>query len=161
MKASPPPLALVGKRDAVLAHPRRPPGHGCFRIRSTSTRSIEDCRLSLDRANKNALASASFLASGWFKMPEQPNRYVPAHVNPFQYSLPKFADRLKGSGSIKIVAIGSSSTAGEGDIVPYTYRLQTELRAKYPNRMIDVLNPGIGGQQAPAYFAASPADLTP
>jgi lysophospholipase L1-like esterase len=93
-------------------------------------------------------------------MPEQPNRYVPAHVNPFQYSLPKFADRLKGSGSIKIVAIGSSSTAGEGDIVPYTYRLQTELRAKYPNRMIDVLNRGIGGQEAPEELARMRDDVT-
>ncbi len=92
-------------------------------------------------------------------MPEQPNRYVPAHVNPFQYSLPKFADRLKGSGSIKIVAIGSSSTAGEGDIVPYTYRLQTELRAKYPNRMIDVLNRGIGGQEAPEELARMRDDV--
>jgi len=92
-------------------------------------------------------------------MPEQPNRYVPAHVSPFQYSLPKFADRLKGSGSIKIVAIGSSSTAGEGDIVPYTYRLQTELRAKYPNRMIDVLNRGIGGQEAPEELARMRDDV--
>ena len=82
-------------------------------------------------------------------MAAQPNRYVPAHVDGLRYSLPKFADRLDGSGSIKIVAIGSSSTAGEGDIVPYTYRLETSLRAKYPNRMIDVLNRGIGGQEAP------------
>ena len=82
-------------------------------------------------------------------MAAQPNRYVPAHVDAFRYSLPKFADRLSGSGSIKVVAIGSSSTAGEGDIVPYPYRLQTSLRAKYPGRMIDVLNRGISGQEAP------------
>jgi lysophospholipase L1-like esterase len=80
---------------------------------------------------------------------QQPNRYIPAHVEGFPYRLPNFADRLNGPGAIKIVAIGSSSTAGEGDIVPYTYRLETALKAKYPNRMIDVLNRGVSGQEAP------------
>jgi lysophospholipase L1-like esterase len=93
------------------------------------------------------------------QMPAQPNRYVPAHVDDFRYLLPKFADRLSDSGSIKIVAIGSSSTAGEGDIVPYPYRLQTSLRAKYPNRMIDVLNRGIGGQEAPEELARMHDDV--
>jgi hypothetical protein len=58
------------------------------------------------------------------QMREQPNRFIPTHVDAFQHRLPNFANRLSGHGSIKIVAIGSSSTAGEGDIVPYTYRLQ-------------------------------------
>jgi lysophospholipase L1-like esterase len=80
---------------------------------------------------------------------QQENRYIPAHADAFQYRLPNFANRLNGHGSIKIVAIGSSSTAGEGDIVPYTYRLESALRAKYPNHMIDVLNRGISGQEAP------------
>ena len=38
-------------------------------------------------------------------MAAQPNRYIPAHVEGFQYPLPKFAARLNGSGAIKIVAI--------------------------------------------------------
>jgi len=88
------------------------------------------------------------------QMPDQqPNRYVPAHVEAFPYRLPNFANRLNGPGSIKIVAIGSSSTIGEGDIVPYTYRLETALRAKFPNRMIDVLNRGVKGQEAPEELA--------
>ena len=86
-------------------------------------------------------------------MADQQNRYIPAHADAFSHRLPYFANRLRGEGSIKIVAIGSSSTAGEGDIVPYAYRLETALRAKYPGRMIDVLNRGIGGQEAPDELA--------
>jgi len=86
-------------------------------------------------------------------MADQQNRYIPAHADAFPHRLPYFANRLRGEGAIKIVAIGSSSTAGEGDIVPYTYRLETALRAKYPGRMIDVLNRGIGGQEAPDELA--------
>jgi lysophospholipase L1-like esterase len=83
------------------------------------------------------------------QMSDQQNDYIPAHADAFQYYLPNFTSRLWGSGSIKIVAIGSSSTAGEGDIVPYTYRLEAALRARYSSRMIDVLNRGIGSQEAP------------
>jgi lysophospholipase L1-like esterase len=90
---------------------------------------------------------------------QQPNRFIPAHADVFQYRLRNFANRLKGPGPIKIVAIGSSSTAGEGDIVPYTYRLETALRAKYPHRMIDVLNRGVSGQEAPDELARMRPDV--
>ena len=92
-------------------------------------------------------------------MADQENRYIPAHADAFQHPLPNFANRLKGQGSIKILALGSSSTAGEGDIVPYTYRLQTALRDKFQNRMIDVINRGIGGQEAPDELARMQADV--
>ena len=92
-------------------------------------------------------------------MADQENRYIPAHADAFQHPLPNFANRLKDQGSIKIVALGSSSTAGEGDIVPYTYRLQTALRDKFQNRMIDVINRGISGQEAPDELARMQADV--
>lgn len=86
-------------------------------------------------------------------MPDsQPNRYIPCHAATFQYELAHFSRRFTDLGAIKIVALGSSSTAGEGDIVPYPYPLQTALRARYPNRMIDVLNRGIIGQEARQEF---------
>jgi hypothetical protein len=56
---------------------------------------------------------------------------------------------------IRIVALGSSSTAGEGTVVPYPHRLEMKLRDTYskrdghPYRMIDVINRGIGGEEAP------------
>jgi hypothetical protein len=82
---------------------------------------------------------------------DQPNRYIPAHADSFARGLPNLAKRLADGGPVKIVAIGSSSTAGERDIVPYPYWLQSFLRKnKYKDRMVDVLNRGIGGQEAPA-----------
>ena len=92
-------------------------------------------------------------------MADQENRYIPAHADAFEHPLPNFANRLKGQGPIKLVALGSSSTAGEGDVVPYTYRLQTSLRDKFKNRMIDVLNRGIIGEEAPQELARMRADV--
>jgi hypothetical protein len=86
-------------------------------------------------------------------MVDQENRYIPAHADPFRHQLVRFAEHLNQEGAIKIVALGSSSTAGEGDIVPYTYRLEVALRNKYPGRMVDVLNRGISGQEAPEELA--------
>jgi acyl-CoA thioesterase-1 len=57
------------------------------------------------------------------------------------------------------VAIGSSSTAGEGNIVPYPDRLQLALRRNNYGRMIDVLNRGIGGQEAPEELARFEPDV--
>jgi hypothetical protein len=53
---------------------------------------------------------------------------IPVQPLPLDYGLPNFAVRLKGTGSIKMVALGSSTTAGEGDIPPYPNRLERLLR---------------------------------
>lgn len=48
--------------------------------------------------------------------------------------------------------MGSSSTAGRWDVVPYPHRLELYLRARYqerfPDLRIDVLNRGKGGEEA-------------
>jgi len=62
--------------------------------------------------------------------------------------LKKLIESLERRRKIKIVAIGSSSVAGEG-FIPFPARLELALRSRYPGRMIDVLNRGIGGQEAP------------
>ncbi len=67
----------------------------------------------------------------------------------FKYPLPHLTQSLKRQRKTKIVAIGSSSTAGEGKIVPYPCRLELALRDRFHGRMIDVLNRGIGGQEVP------------
>lgn len=77
----------------------------------------------------------------------------------FKYPLSHLARALKSQRKIRIVSIGSSSTAGEGDIVPYPSRLQTALRKKFPDRMIDVLNRGIGGQEAPSELSRFESDV--
>jgi GDSL-like Lipase/Acylhydrolase family len=67
---------------------------------------------------------------------------------PLDYELPHFVARLKGTGVIKMVALGSSSTAGEGDNPAYPHRLEMLLRGNF-NRRIDILNRGLGGEEAP------------
>jgi acyl-CoA thioesterase I len=66
----------------------------------------------------------------------------------FKYPLPHLAQSLRSRRKTRVVTIGSSSTAGEGDIVPYPCRLEMALRGRFHGRMIDVLNRGIGGQEA-------------
>jgi acyl-CoA thioesterase I len=66
----------------------------------------------------------------------------------FKYPLPRLAQSLKSQRKVKIVTIGSSSTAGEGNIVPFPCRLELALRGQFHGRMIDVLNRGVGGQEA-------------
>jgi acyl-CoA thioesterase-1 len=77
----------------------------------------------------------------------------------FKHPLPNLARVLGSQRKIRIVAIGSSSTAGEGDIVPYPSRLQMALRKQFPDRMIDVLNRGIGGQEAPSELSRFESDV--
>ncbi|SRR5581483_5040805 len=77
-----------------------------------------------------------------------PQNLIPVHADAL-LPLPNLAKSLARKGKVKIVAIGSSSTAGEGGIVPYPSRLQDVLRQKYGNPLIEVINQGIGGQEAP------------
>jgi lysophospholipase L1-like esterase len=75
---------------------------------------------------------------------------LPDDVIGFKYPLPNLARALKSGGVVRIVAMGSSSTAGRGnDVVPYPARLEMYLRdvaAGY--RRVDVLNRGVGGEEA-------------
>ena len=77
----------------------------------------------------------------------------------FKYSFPHLTRSLKLQRKIKIVAIGSSSTAGEGDVVPYPARLELLLRAGFHDRMIDVLNRGMSGQEAPSELSRFEPDV--
>jgi hypothetical protein len=85
-------------------------------------------------------------------MDQTPVNDVPAEFVSLKYRLPHLAAAIEGRGPVRIVAIGSSSTAGRGDVVPYPHRLEMYLRAHYSNRfpdlMIDVFNRGRGGQEA-------------
>lgn len=86
-------------------------------------------------------------------MADQQNLYIPVHADPLPYPLPRLAKCLARKGVVKIVAIGSSSTAGEGGIAPYPARLEATLRDRYQNPLIRVVNQGIGGQEAPDELA--------
>jgi acyl-CoA thioesterase I len=77
----------------------------------------------------------------------------------FKYPFPHLTRSLELQRKIRIVAIGSSSTAGEGDIVPYPARLELLLRAGFHDRMIDVLNRGMSGQEAPSELSRFEPDV--
>ena len=75
------------------------------------------------------------------------------------YPLTNLHESLTRQRAVKIVAIGSSSTAGEGGIVPFPARLELALRNRYPGHVIDVLNKGVGGQEAPEELARFESDV--
>jgi hypothetical protein len=82
-----------------------------------------------------------------------PDGDIPGELISFGYPLPNLAKALVGKTPVRIVAMGSSSTAGRGDVVPYPHRLEMYLRVefgeeRFPNLNIDVLNRGKGGQEA-------------
>src|SRR5882762_1170658 len=77
---------------------------------------------------------------------------IPAELITFNYPLRYFSAALRGKAPVRIVAMGSSSTAGREDVVPYPHRLEMYLRVPYKDRFpdlrIDVLNRGRGGEEA-------------
>jgi hypothetical protein len=77
----------------------------------------------------------------------------------FKFPLPHLAQSLKRQRKTRIVAIGSSSTASEGGIIPYPARLELALRGHAYGRMVDVLNRGFGGQEAPEELSRFEPDV--
>lgn len=77
-----------------------------------------------------------------------PRVEAPAAIIDLKHQLVRFHQALTTQGGARIVAMGSSSTAGRADVVPYPYRLEMYLRQSYPNVRIDVRNRGKGGEEA-------------
>ncbi|UPJ53825.1 SGNH/GDSL hydrolase family protein [Bradyrhizobium sp. 200] len=73
---------------------------------------------------------------------------IPVEPIPFAHGLTRFAQSL-ARGQAKIVAIGSSTTAGHGNVTAYPGRLLSFLQNGYPRANIAMVNKGIGGQEAP------------
>ena len=76
---------------------------------------------------------------------------APADVTRLDQPLPRTARKLAGGEELKIVAIGSSSTAGAGASSPamsYPSRLAVELQQLFPGHPITVVNRGINGEEA-------------
>jgi hypothetical protein len=77
---------------------------------------------------------------------------IPDNLVTLKQKLPHFFRALHDDGPLRIVAMGSSSTAGREDVVPYPARLEMYLRWQYQERFqelrLDVLNRGKGGQEA-------------
>jgi acyl-CoA thioesterase-1 len=87
---------------------------------------------------------------------------APAEVAGLERAPERLRDRIARKLPIKIVAIGSSSTAGAGassSDKTYPARLEAELKAKLPGLPITVLNKGIGGEEANQMVARFDADV--
>ena len=79
-----------------------------------------------------------------------------------QGELPRFLARLGQGRSLKIVAIGSSSTAGAGASSAansYPDQLEADLARHFPGRRIDVVNAGANGQEVPEMLARLERDV--
>jgi GDSL-like Lipase/Acylhydrolase family len=89
---------------------------------------------------------------------------IPAELIALSRPFPHFINALSGDTAVKVVAMGSSSTAGRGDVVPYPHWLEMYLRVdyaakRYPNPKIDVLNRGRGGEEAIEELKRFDADI--
>ena len=73
---------------------------------------------------------------------------IPSELARFQYPLQRTAQRILAHEPIKIVAIGSSSTFGEGASAPersYPSRLRVELTQRFAGHRFIVVNRGVNG----------------
>jgi acyl-CoA thioesterase I len=104
------------------------------------------------------LAAAAVLTAAAAPALGQPRRPDPPAITPacvippelahFDLPLPRAARQMAAQQPLKIVAIGSSSTYGEGASTPawsYPSRLQLELTYLFPRHDITVVNRGVNG----------------
>src|ERR1043166_1760564 len=87
---------------------------------------------------------------------------VPSDLTRLDYPLIRTAKRVAGGDPIKLVAIGSSSTAGAGATSPaasYPSRLSVELQRSLPRNAITVLNRGSNGEEAREMVARFDRDV--
>jgi acyl-CoA thioesterase I len=91
---------------------------------------------------------------------------LPDEVIGFKFRLTNLARSLKQRNT-KIVAFGSSSTAGTGQVVPYPAYLELMLRnefgremtSEFGKRMINVINRGVGGEEASTELRRMQSDV--
>lgn len=81
---------------------------------------------------------------------------APSGLNRLDQPLRRVAQRIAARRPIKIVAIGSSSTSGAGassSAASYPGRLEVELKTRFPQLDIQVLNRGVNGEEMPDMLA--------
>jgi acyl-CoA thioesterase I len=89
---------------------------------------------------------------------------APQELVRFKAPLHRLAAEIRRSQEIKIVALGSSSTAGAGASgrnACYPSRLEAELSRRYPDKHFTVVNLGVGGQLASSMLARIRSEVIP
>lgn len=97
-----------------------------------------------------------------FSAESKPACKVPTELTRLDRTLTHVALRLAARASLKIVAIGSSSTAGAGASSPaasYPSRLEADLRERFPQSQITVVNRGTNGEIASDMIARFESDV--
>ena len=92
---------------------------------------------------------------------QQPCR-APAELASFVAPTPRLVRSFEANTAIRIVALGSSSTEGTGassTAHSYPSQLEQALRQRIPNRHIEVINRGKGGQLAADMLARLERDV--
>jgi acyl-CoA thioesterase-1 len=87
---------------------------------------------------------------------------APQELLRFKAPLRHLAAAVRSTREIKVVALGSSSTAGagaSGSSACYPSRLEGELNRRYPDKRFSVLNLGVGGQLASDMLARIGAEV--
>ena len=82
----------------------------------------------------------------------------------FKVKLPNTARAIRSGKPLVIVAIGSSSTEGVGASDPahtYPALLAEELRHRWPQLAVNVINKGVGGELASQMLARFERDVLP
>lgn len=134
---------------------------------------IDDGRLRARVNNKEEAQQAGLflhrcvgqlLAQIVHKMVQQASIYCPpaGGYADLGVRLTRVGERLERRQTIKIVAIGSSSTAGSGATTParsYPERLARELSRLWPHNVVTVLNKGAGGEEVPQMVARFERDV--
>ena len=95
--------------------------------------------------------------------PPLPACNTPRELRALGQPLPNLADALGKQQTINIVAIGSSSTEGDGASPEGSYpkRLEVALGPRFPGKTIKVFNKGKGGEEAPDEAARFKTDVFP
>jgi acyl-CoA thioesterase I len=92
----------------------------------------------------------------------KPNCTAPSELTRLDYTLKHVSQKVAAAQPIKIVAIGSSSTAGAGASaleMSYPSRLQAELQALMPHVPVTVVNRGVNGEEAREMLARFERDV--
>lgn len=89
---------------------------------------------------------------------------VPPELAELHAPLPKLTSAVHSNNSVRIVALGSSSTWGAGATSrsrTYPARLEQELRVSWPKRDVRVINAGVSGQLARDMLVRIEKDVAP
>lgn len=98
-----------------------------------------------------AIAAAAALIGNAHAQSATPACTAPDEAQRLSTPLTRTGKRIAAGEPVRIVAIGSSSTFGEGASSPdnsYPSRLAIELKAMFPRLPIDVVNRGVNGEEA-------------